>query len=125
MTTPAPPALPAPPAVVTSLIRTWSPMVAGWLIGLPLARPVLALFGIDTPTAQRVGAGAVAVVAGAVYYGVVRWAESRWPAVGRLLGRAAAPAYPTTAAPGAERLVDGFSPGRPTGNVRRVGDDLP
>lgn len=32
-------------------------------------------------------------LAGTAYYGIVRWAESRWPRVGWLLGLAKTPTY--------------------------------
>ena len=75
--------------MITSLIRTYSPMVAGWLLSLPLAGPIAHALGLST---GQTAAG-VAVVLGAAYYAVVRWAESRWPALGVLLGAPTAPLY--------------------------------
>lgn len=38
------------------------------------------------------------LVLGSIYYGVVRWAEERWPAAGRLLIVAKTPTYATKGA---------------------------
>lgn len=86
-----------PPTMVTSLIRTCSPMAAGWLIALPIAKPIEDALGVDDATARGAVAAAVAAVAGAGYYAGVRWAERRWPALGVLLGRATQPVYDGTA----------------------------
>jgi hypothetical protein len=97
---------PPPPPLVTSLIRTWAPMLAGWMISLPLAQPVLDALGADTPTATRVVTGAVVSVAGAAYYTAVRLAERRWPAFGALLGRAAEPMYAKPVGAGRHPTID-------------------
>lgn len=89
---------------VTSLIRTYAPMLAGWLLSLPVARPVLDALGIgDTPAASA----AVAALLGAAWYGLVRLAEHFWPKAGVLLGVPAAPAYPkSVVAAAVDSLLD-------------------
>lgn len=75
---------------VTAWIRTAAPMLAGWLISLPAARPILDSLGLgDTPAA----AAAVAAILGAAWYGLARLAEHYWPAAGMLLGVPAKPSY--------------------------------
>lgn len=79
------------PALASSLIRTWAPIVAGWLIGLPVAPALLRLFGVDTESARTVVATAVTAALSGAYYLAVRVLERRWPGLGVLLGRAAQP----------------------------------
>lgn len=84
---------------MTSLIRTYAPMLAGWLISLPAARPILDAVGLgDTPAATA----AVATLLGAAWYGLARLLEHYWPKAGILLGVPVQPAYaaPVTAAVG-------------------------
>lgn len=79
-----------------SLIRTWVPIAVGvaltwiavhWSIVLPE----------DLSTQASMAVTGLVV---AVYYGLVRALELRWPWVGRLLGAARPPAY---VPPGASR----------------------
>lgn len=74
-----------PPDSVVSIIRTVVPVVVGSAITWLAAR------GVDID-GQAV-ASAVTTIATAVYYGIVRAAESRWPRAGWLLGVARAPRY--------------------------------
>lgn len=76
---------------VVSYIRTYTPaligLVAGWLVGLGL------------PVTGDAREGVTALASGAfiaAWYAGVRWAESRWPRAGWLLGVARTPAYPTS-----------------------------
>lgn len=94
------------PPFPASLVRTWAPIVAGWLIGLPVAPALLGVLGVDTATARDVAATAVSSALAAGYYLAVRLLERRWPALGVLLGHAAQPTSYTTAA--GVRQVEGF-----------------
>jgi hypothetical protein len=74
---------------VTSLIRTWTPIIAGTLIGWGIAQGL--------PVDKSMEAGLTALLAAGLsglYYLAVRLAEQRWPAAGWLLGVAKPPAYP-------------------------------
>ena len=73
---------------VTSLIRTWVP--AGVAAGVTY----VVTLGVEfDPAAETQIAAAAVLVVTAVYYGVVRALENRWPAFGYLLGVAKAPTY--------------------------------
>jgi hypothetical protein len=73
---------------VTSLIRTWTPIVAGAIIGWAITA------GLPVTQADKAGLTAVlAGVASALYYLAVREAEKRWPEVGWLLGVPKPPVY--------------------------------
>lgn len=73
---------------ITSLIRTNVPIIVGafiaWLVSLGVEVPE----GAETPLI--VGLTAVII---ALYYSLVRWAESKWPAFGYLLGTKREPVY--------------------------------
>lgn len=74
---------------VVSLIRTYVPL------GVGLAVTYLAqTFGVvlDEDTSAMASSAAVAIVT-AVYYAAARALESRWPALGVLLGASKAPSY--------------------------------
>ncbi|WP_029135339.1 hypothetical protein [Nakamurella lactea] len=73
---------------IPSLIRTWVPLAVAWLVGF------LASLGIqvDSGTQAALASAIGAIVAGA-YYAAVRWAEQRWPWVGRFLGSTKQPVY--------------------------------
>lgn len=75
---------------VTSLIRTGSPLIAGWGLG---HLPLLAHYVTSAQAQTEVSFGLAFA-----YYAAVRLLETRWPALGRLLGKPAAPVYPGTAA---------------------------
>ena len=67
-----------------SLVRTYTPIAVGFLVSL------LAHFGIKNPaTVSAIGA-----VAASVYFTLIRLAEKKYPAIGKLLGAAGAPTYP-------------------------------
>jgi hypothetical protein len=74
----------------TSVIRTVTPMVAGWLLA------TLASWGIqlDDQAAASLGAFLAALFA-AVYYVLVRLWEKKSPKAGMLLGSATKPKYGT------------------------------
>lgn len=68
---------------VTSLIRTWVPIV----VGSVLSHLATAGLDIDPHDAQ----GLITAVTGifiAVYYLIARWLETNWPQLGWLLGTA-------------------------------------
>ena len=68
---------------LTSLIRTWVPILVGYLVSLGLLPASLS----DSATAAF-----TALVIG-VYYALVRVLETRWPAFGWLLGSPKKPTY--------------------------------
>jgi len=70
---------------VVSLIRTLVPVAVGALVAW------LATIGFDIDSEALVAP--ITGILIAVYYAAARWAESRWPAAGALLGRKAAPTY--------------------------------
>ena len=73
---------------VISLIRTWVPTaVAGFVA-------YLTTLGVEySAEAEQQLAAAVVLLVGAVYYGLVRVLENRWPVFGYLLGVAKTPVY--------------------------------
>ena len=73
---------------LVSLIRTWVPAAVGAVIAY------LVSLGVEFSQEEE-GAIATAVVVlfVAVYYGLARALESRWPAFGYLLGVAKQPTY--------------------------------
>jgi hypothetical protein len=78
---------------VTSLIRTWTPIVVGWLLSLPITPALLDLLGVSPDQANTALTGAVTAVLAGAYYLAVRLVEYRWPSLGRLLGSAKKPVY--------------------------------
>ena len=73
---------------LVSLIRTGVPAAVG------AALAWLTTSGLDVAADDRTAIAAGATVAlTAVYYGLVRALEKRWPLVGVLLGRATPPTY--------------------------------
>lgn len=78
------------PNYVVSLIRTFSPILAGWLLSLPLGPQIVSAFGVtDTKNVAALVAGGL----GFGYYAAVRALEQRWPSLGALLGHPAKPTY--------------------------------
>jgi len=73
---------------IPSLIRTWVPLAVAWLVGFLASLGIQVDDGTQAALASAIGA----IVAGA-YYAAVRWAEQRWPWVGRFLGSAKQPTY--------------------------------
>ncbi len=73
---------------VISLIRTWVPAAVAAVVAYVITLGV----EFDAAAEAQVSAAAVLVVS-ALYYGVVRALENKWPAFGRLLGVAKAPTY--------------------------------
>lgn len=71
---------------MTPLIRT----VSGYLMGFIIL--MLARWGIDfEPSAEFTGA--LTVIVGTVYYGLVRLVAKKWPALEALLGSKKTPSY--------------------------------
>lgn len=68
-------------SVLISLIRTGAPLVAGFILTLPI--------NVDGPAVTSL----VTALVTALYYGVVRVAERKWPNIGWFLGYPAAPKY--------------------------------
>lgn len=68
---------------VTSLIRTWVPIIVGAVIAWLASR------GIDIEPEQAEGLVAfLTALFSGVYYLVIRWLEQRFPQIGWLLGQA-------------------------------------
>jgi|GEM_PF-1291191 len=95
---------------LVSLIRTAVPTAVGgvlaWLatVGLPIPE--------DAASSVIVGLTGAII---AVYYGLVRFAEQRWPWVGALLGRRETPSYGQPPAQTETQTHYG-----PTGDVERI-----
>lgn len=68
--------------LIVSMIRTWVPVLVGWLV---------TTLGLDVDSASTAAALVAALSAG--YYLVVRVVEQRWAPAGWLLGRKAPPTY--------------------------------
>jgi len=75
---------------VVSLIRTYVPLAVG--VAVTYLAQTLGVV-LDEDTSATASSAAVAIVT-AVYYAAARALESRWPALGVLLGAARAPSYP-------------------------------
>lgn len=72
-----------------ALVRTLVPMIVG-----ALATALLSALGIALPLEPATEV--VTVVLSGAYYAVARWAEQRWPGIGKyLLGSSKQPSYPT------------------------------
>jgi len=74
---------------VLSLIRTVVPLAVGSLVGGLTVRGIR----VEPEAVGSLTAGITALV-GSLYYAGARWLESRWPALGYLLGSAQSPQYP-------------------------------
>lgn len=74
---------------LTGFIRTYVPIVVGYLLTQFIE--LTGLVDIDTEQVALTVTGIVI----AVYYATVRWAETRWPNAGWLLGKASPPVYDT------------------------------
>lgn len=85
---------------LVSTVRTVTPMAAGVVLEWVAKRT-----GIVVPTAQV--APYVAAAGAAVYYGLVRLAEQKWPRVGWLLGWATTPTYKPAAPVAVTAPTDG------------------
>jgi hydrogenase/urease accessory protein HupE len=77
--------------VFVSLIRTWVPVAVGAIIGWVLS---LGIFDVSAEDQAKVTATAVAAAI-ALYHGLVRYLERKWPVFGWLLGSAKQPEYVT------------------------------
>jgi hypothetical protein len=71
---------------LVSLIRTWVPVAIGYLVTVGL---------LPTDLSDQATAALTAVIT-AVYYGLARLLEKRWPVFGWLLGVPKEPSYPTS-----------------------------
>lgn len=78
---------------LASLIRTYVPIGVGFVLAL-LARKYDVI--LDEGSSAALTSGIAALVS-AVFYGVVRILETRWKAVGWLLGLAVRPQYSESA----------------------------
>lgn len=87
---PTPP--PALQDVAISLVRDFTGKIAGGILGAAAAVGITVSTQMSEALTNAVFA--VLIVAGQLlYYAAVRWAEQRWPVLGRLLGAARAPSY--------------------------------
>jgi hypothetical protein len=84
-------------AYATSVIRTVAGYVVGAALALPIAPAVESALGVSDTEARTGLAAGVVLGLGTGYYALVRRVETRWPKLGRFLGVAAQPAYPTPA----------------------------
>lgn len=75
---------------VISVIRTVVPVLVGAVLTWLASRLGIVL---GEQSSAELVSGLVAVATTAGYYALARWAESRWPAAGWLLGVPAAPTY--------------------------------
>lgn len=86
---------PLPPVVrdvAISVVRDFTGKIVGGLLGAAAAAGITV--SAQTSQALTTAVFAVLIVGGQMlYYAAVRWAEQRWPGVGRLLGAARAPSY--------------------------------
>lgn len=73
---------------VTSLIRTYAPIVVGAVVSWALTQGIT----VSPDTQASLIVTFTAVLQG-TYYLVVRLLEQRWPKLGALLGKAKAPEY--------------------------------
>lgn len=78
--------------MLTSIIRTVTPALVGWVLSWPLVA-WLGLTGEQVTWLVVAVLTAAPVAANVLWYVVVRAVEQRWPAVGVLLGRRGAPTY--------------------------------
>lgn len=69
-----------------SFVRTFVPLLVGWLLALPIAPWLEHAFGVDTTTATRVVTGAITTALAYIYYVVVHLLERKFPQLSVLLG---------------------------------------
>ena len=86
------------PSLKPSIIRTVAPIVAGYLLSIPLLAAIARLLGIDLE--HLTALVAVGLVSGvpvvqAVAYVCLRHAERRWPIVREILAKVGWPSEPT------------------------------
>lgn len=74
---------------VISLIRTWVPILVGG-VATWLAAKTGVILDEQSQAGLIVGFGGLL---SAIYYGAVRWLETRYPALGVLLGKRQQPEY--------------------------------
>lgn len=70
-----------------SIIRTWVPILFGWLLSQ------LALLGVDLGDNAMVLETGITALVIALYYAAARWLEQRFPQAGALLGYIRQPVY--------------------------------
>lgn len=73
---------------VVSVIRTWVPIIIGWLISQLLVLGVV----VDSDNSTALTTSVTSIVIG-LYYALVRWVETKFPQVGLLLGYIKQPVY--------------------------------
>ena len=81
-----------------SIIRTLAPIIAGYLLSIPLLAALATVLGIDLDhltTLVAVGLATGIPVVQAIGYVILRRAERRWPVVGEILAKFGWPAEPT------------------------------
>jgi len=73
---------------LVSVIRTWVPIIVGWLVSQLLIIGVV----IDDDTSKLLES-AISAVTIALYYAAARWLETKFPNAGVLLGYIRQPVY--------------------------------
>lgn len=85
------------PSLKPSIIRTVAPIIAGYLLSVPLLAALAAVLGVDLEhltTAVALGLATGIPVVQAIGYVILRRAERRWPIVGEILARVGWPSEP-------------------------------
>lgn len=102
---------------IVAWIRTVSPAVAGWLIALAVTQFPNLANALDSlsPNWRIVVIGVSASILTGVYYAIARWAEGKWPNIGRwLLGSTKQPSYGSSElTPAALTVYNATVPGTP------------
>lgn len=86
------------PSLKPSIIRTVAPIIAGYLLSVPLIAAVAQVLGIDLghlTAAVALGLASGIPVVQAIGYVVLRRAERRWPVVGEILAKIGWPGEPS------------------------------
>lgn len=73
---------------IVSVIRTWVPIIVGWLVSQLLIIGVV----LDEDTSKLLES-AISAVTIALYYALARWLETKFPNAGVLLGWIRQPVY--------------------------------
>ena len=103
--------------MIISAIRTAVPLIAGWLLSLTIATPILAAFGVDSKRASEVVASVVTVALAYAYFLIVRALEEKFPQLGVFLGVPAKPTYSVSGFTGTviDMGTGSIDPGEDTG----------
>lgn len=98
------------PNLLPSLLRTYVPLLVGYLASLPLVTRLEDLFGVPESDRNAWVARGLTVAITALYYLVARVIEAYWPTIGSVfvsLGIAKAPTYaPVDPATGVHTITD-------------------